>query len=204
MSQRLTRPLRSVTVEGMNPDLSGNGGQDATAPTVRDVIELLEVLWNKGRDITSPAPVSSSQLRVLYVLDGAQGINLRTLGEVLGSAPSSVSRMCDRLHALGFIERSLSSTSRRELELRLSSQGESYLKELRTRRESALSDVISGMTGTDRAALVRGLHGFRAAVEPSDGSSAELSAGASVRPAIGSADGTARESGRRDDAAESA
>lgn len=203
MSQRLTRPLRSVTVEGMNPDLSGNGGQDA-APTVRDVIELLEVLWNKGRDITSPAPVSSSQLRVLYVLDGAQGINLRTLGEVLGSAPSSVSRMCDRLHALGFIERSLSSTSRRELELRLSSQGESYLKELRTRRESALSDVISGMTGTDRAALVRGLHGFRAAVESSDGSSAELSGGASVGPAIGSADGTARESGRRDDAAESA
>ncbi|WP_079107147.1 MarR family winged helix-turn-helix transcriptional regulator [Streptomyces sp. NRRL S-1521] len=187
----------------MNPDLSGNGGQDA-APTVRDVIELLEVLWNKGRDITSPAPVSSSQLRVLYVLDGAQGINLRTLGEVLGSAPSSVSRMCDRLHALGFIERSLSSTSRRELELRLSSQGESYLKELRTRRESALSDVISGMTGTDRAALVRGLHGFRAAVESSDGSSAELSGGASVGPAIGSADGTARESGRRDDAAESA
>lgn len=203
MSQRLTRPLRSVTVEGMNPDLSGNGGQDA-APTVRDVIELLEVLWNKGRDITSPAPVSSSQLRVLYVLDGAQGINLRTLGEVLGSAPSSVSRMCDRLHALGFIERSLSATSRRELELRLSSQGESYLKELRTRRESALSDVISGMTGTDRAALVRGLHGFRAAVESSDGSSAELSGGASVGPAIGSADGTARESGRRDDAAESA
>ncbi|THC50057.1 MarR family transcriptional regulator [Streptomyces sp. A1499] len=187
----------------MNPDLSGNGGQDA-APTVRDVIELLEVLWNKGRDITSPAPVSSSQLRVLYVLDGAQGINLRTLGEVLGSAPSSVSRMCDRLHALGFIERSLSATSRRELELRLSSQGESYLKELRTRRESALSDVISGMTGTDRAALVRGLHGFRAAVESSDGSSAELSGGASVGPAIGSADGTARESGRRDDAAESA
>ncbi|WP_369212822.1 MarR family winged helix-turn-helix transcriptional regulator [Streptomyces flavofungini] len=151
----------------MNPDLSGKDGQEAAAPAVRDVIELLEVLWNKGRDITSPAPVSSSQLRVLYVLDGAQGINLRTLGEVLGSAPSSVSRMCDRLHALGFIERSLSSASRRELELRLSSQGESYLKELRTRRESALFDVISGMSRTDRAALERGLRGFRSAVESS-------------------------------------
>ncbi|MEV0126087.1 MarR family transcriptional regulator [Streptomyces sp. NPDC050703] len=188
----------------MNPDLSGQDGRDAAAPAVRDVIELLEVLWNRGRDITSPAPVSSSQLRVLYVLDGARGINLRTLGEVLGSAPSSVSRMCDRLHALGFIERSLSSASRRELELRLSSQGESYLKDLRTRRESALLDVISGMTGTDRAALVRGLSGFRAAVESSDASSAELSAGSPVGPAIGSADETVRESGRRDDTAESA
>ncbi|WP_037896052.1 MarR family winged helix-turn-helix transcriptional regulator [Streptomyces sp. NRRL S-920] len=149
----------------MNPDLAGSSDQDAAAHAVRDVIELLEVLWNKGRDITTTAPVSSSQLRVLYILDGARGINLRTLGEVLGSAPSSVSRMCDRLHALGFIERSLSSASRRELELRLSGQGESYLKELRARRESALFEVISGMTAADRAALEKGLSGFRSAVE---------------------------------------
>ncbi|AZM51878.1 MarR family transcriptional regulator [Streptomyces sp. WAC 01529] len=165
MSQRLTRPLRSVTVEGMNPVPADNGDREAAAHAVRDVIELLEVLWNKGRDITTTAPVSSSQLRVLYVLHGAQGINLRTLGEVLGSAPSSVSRMCDRLHALGFIERSLSSASRRELELRLSGKGESYLKELRARRESALLEVISDMTRTDRAALEKGLSGFREAVE---------------------------------------
>ncbi|MGW0532382.1 MarR family winged helix-turn-helix transcriptional regulator [Streptomyces sp. NPDC003032] len=166
----------------MNPDLSGSGDQDAAAHAVRDVTELLEVLWNKGREITSSAPVSSSQLRVLYVLDGAQGINLRTLGEVLGSAPSSVSRMCDRLHALGFIERSLSSASRRELELRLSGRGESYLKELRARRESALLDVISGMTGTDLAALEKGLSGFRTAVEET-GPKSGAAAGGTVESA---------------------
>ncbi|WNI18972.1 MarR family winged helix-turn-helix transcriptional regulator [Actinacidiphila sp. ITFR-21] len=138
--------------------------RDGAAFAAREVVELLEVLWTQDRDMTSTAPVSSSQLKVLYVLDRDEGINLRTLGEVLGSAPSSVSRMCDRLHALGFIERSLSTASRRELELRLSGRGESYLAELRARREASLLHFISAMSPADRAALVAGLNGFRSAV----------------------------------------
>ncbi|WP_055564178.1 MarR family winged helix-turn-helix transcriptional regulator [Streptomyces atriruber] len=149
----------------MNSEASVRDDQGAATHAAREVIELLEVLWSRGRDIAPTAPVSSSQLRVLYVLDGAQGINLRTLGEFLGSAPSSVSRMCDRLHALGFIERSLSSASRRELELRLSSRGENYLNELRARRESGLLDAISAMRPAERTALVKGLSGFQRAVE---------------------------------------
>ncbi|MFF9869726.1 MarR family winged helix-turn-helix transcriptional regulator [Streptomyces sp. NPDC013953] len=164
MSQRLTRPLRTVPAEDGRPDDAPSPGRDAAAHAAREVIELLEVLWNKGRDMTSSAPVSSSQLRVLYILERDQPINLRTLGEVLGSAPSSVSRMCDRLDALGFIERSPSSASRRELELRLSSRGDSYLKTLRGRREAALLDVISSMPPAERAALAAGLSSFRLAV----------------------------------------
>ncbi|ORT55649.1 MarR family transcriptional regulator [Streptomyces sp. CB03238] len=149
----------------MHSATSASADRDAAAQAAREVIELLEVLWNKGRDTTSAAPVSTSQLRVLYILERDQPINLRTLGEVLGSAPSSVSRMCDRLDALGFVERSPSSASRRELELRLSSRGEGYLKDLRARREAALLDVISAMPPAERAALAAGLSSFRLAVE---------------------------------------
>ncbi|MGW7428232.1 MarR family winged helix-turn-helix transcriptional regulator [Streptomyces sp. NPDC054861] len=158
------------------------GDRDAAAQTTREVIELLEVLWSQGRDATSTAPVSSSQLRVLYALDRNRGINLRTLGEALSSAPSSVSRMCDRLHALGFIKRSLSSASRRELELRLSSRGESYLKDLRARRERALLEIITDMAVEDRAALARGLAGFGRSVE-STGSKGEEPSGKAAESA---------------------
>ncbi|MER7660871.1 MULTISPECIES: MarR family transcriptional regulator [unclassified Streptomyces] len=156
----------------MHSETSSNDDRAAAVHAAREVIELLEVLWHKGRDATSTAPVSSSQLRVLYILDRDQPMNLRTLGEVLGSAPSSVSRMCDRLDALGFIQRSPSSASRRELELRLSGRGESYLRDLRIRREGALLEVISSMTSAERTALVEGLGGFRFAFEgaaPKDG-----------------------------------
>ncbi len=164
MSQRLTGPLSDIPVESAHSESVGDD-REAAAQMVREVTELLEVLWNRGRDSVSTAPVSSSQLRALYVLDHAGGINLRTLGEVLGSAPSSASRMCDRLQALGFIERSLSSTSRREVTLRLTGRGRTYLADLRARRESALTELISAMDPAARASLTRGLVDFGRAAD---------------------------------------
>ncbi|WP_405776814.1 MarR family winged helix-turn-helix transcriptional regulator [Streptomyces sp. NBC_00859] len=144
---------------------ASNSRPQPAADVSSEVIELLEVLWEHGRDAVSPAPVSTSQLRVLYTLDREEGINQRSLGEVLGAAPSSVSRLCDRLQALGFVERSPSPVSRRELELRLTAQGRTYLRDLRAQREEALLAAIATMPAATRQALVEGLTGFRHALE---------------------------------------
>jgi DNA-binding MarR family transcriptional regulator len=124
-----------------------------------DVIEVLEVLWERGRD-TASTPVSPSQLRVLYALERVEGINLRTLGELLHSAPPSVSRLCDRLKGLGLVERSPSPVSRRELELRLTTSGKSYLRELREKRELDLTAVLGAMSPARREDLLTGLQGL--------------------------------------------
>ncbi|WP_394813341.1 MarR family winged helix-turn-helix transcriptional regulator [Streptomyces johnsoniae] len=147
----------------MNPP-SPHRSSDATACAVSEMIELLEILWERGRDAASPAPVSSSQLRVLYILERDEGINLRNLGRLLGAAPSSVSRLCDRLQAVGFVERTTSQTSRRELELWLTPSGRRFLAELRARREVALRSAIAAMPPAARTALTEGLAGFRTAV----------------------------------------
>ncbi|GGY77072.1 MarR family winged helix-turn-helix transcriptional regulator [Streptomyces omiyaensis] len=149
-----------------DPDPSSREPQQ-TAEAARELIELLEVLWERGRDMVSATPVSASQLRVLYSLDREEGISLRTLGELLGSAPPSVSRMCDRLEALGFVRRLPSPVSRRQLELHLTVHGKAYLRGLRAQREEALLAVIAGMSPTSRKALLRGLAGFQEAVEGS-------------------------------------
>ncbi|MFF5567550.1 MarR family winged helix-turn-helix transcriptional regulator [Streptomyces sp. NPDC012623] len=149
---------------GVDLSASHRESHDA-AQAAREVIELLEMLWERGRDAVSPAPVSTSQLRVLYVLERGDGINLRTLGEALGAAPSSASRLCDRLQALGFIERAPSEVNRRERQLRLTSRGESYLLDLRVRREEALLSAIATLPPTTRRALTEGLTGFRGAVD---------------------------------------
>ncbi|MGW1895042.1 MarR family transcriptional regulator [Streptomyces sp. NPDC002004] len=141
--------------------------QDESVEAARELIELLEVLWERGRDMAS-TPVSASQLRVLYSLDREEGINLRTLGELLGAAPPSVSRLCDRIEALGFIRRETSPVSRRELELHLTSSGRAFLEELRSRREAALWDVISRMKPSARKALLTGLTGFQDALHESE------------------------------------
>lgn len=164
MPQRLPRRLKTVPVESGHFDEGSAGRPEAAAFAAREAIEVLEVLWGQSRDLAPTAPVSTSQLRVLYILADNDGINLRALGEELGSAPSSVSRMCDRLHALDFIERTPSSNSRREVELRLSGKGTRYLKDLRARREASLAEVVAGMTPAERSAFAQGLACFRSAV----------------------------------------
>lgn len=139
--------------------------RDASAET--EFIELVEVLWERGREPVATGQVSPSQLRVLYTLDREAGINLRRLAEILGSASPSVSRLCDRLQATGFVERTPSPVSRRELELRLTGHGREYLADLRMRRENVLMSTIDAMPPTARRALLEGLRGFRNAAASS-------------------------------------
>ncbi|MEU9002849.1 MarR family winged helix-turn-helix transcriptional regulator [Streptomyces sp. NPDC059982] len=126
--------------------------------------ELLEVLRARGQDAAAPA-VSPSQMRALLVVEHSAGINLRTLGAVLGSRPPSVTRLCDRLEAMGLLTRSTSPTSRREIELRLTVRGAALLEEQRTIRLREMSAVLGRMEPAALDALVAGLTAFREAAD---------------------------------------
>ncbi|MFF9279003.1 MarR family transcriptional regulator [Streptomyces griseosporeus] len=119
-------------------------------------VELLEVVWGRA----STAPTSASQLRALHILEHNDGINLRTLAEFLASTPPSTSRLCDRLHAAGFVERKMSPEDRREVRLHLSSRGRAFLADLRERRERELQKVLADMPAAQRIALLEGLESF--------------------------------------------
>ena len=138
---------------------SSNPRPDEVARVTSEAAELLEVVWGRA----STAPVSASQLRVLFILEHNDGINLRMLADALGSTPPSTSRLCDRLEAVGFVERHASAASRRELCLRLSRRGRSYLVDLRARRERALRSVLEQRPAANRPAVVDGVEAFCAA-----------------------------------------
>ncbi|MFE2880598.1 MarR family winged helix-turn-helix transcriptional regulator [Streptomyces roseus] len=129
-----------------------------------ELIELLEVVWERSRDTVSAPPVSSAQARVLFLVDGNGGINLRELGRLLEAAPPSVTRLCDRLQAVGFLERHPGSDDRREVLLRLTPAGRAYLARLRASRQEALARAMAAMSPASRTALAAGLAGFRSAV----------------------------------------
>ncbi|WP_308286457.1 MarR family winged helix-turn-helix transcriptional regulator [Streptomyces griseorubiginosus] len=130
-----------------------------TARVTARAAELLEVLWGRA----STAPVSASQLRVLFILEHNEGINLRTLADALGSTPPSTSRLCDRLQAVGFVERRTPLTNRRELQLHLSRHGRAFLTDLRLRRETTLQSVLDRMPADRRISLLDSLEAFCAA-----------------------------------------
>jgi DNA-binding MarR family transcriptional regulator len=149
----LRQACQSVTV---NPSEREQQRADA-ARVASDAVELLEVLW--GRAVTGP--VSASQLRAMFILEQNDGINLRTLAGAMDSTPPSVSRLCDRLEAMGAIERTPSPASRREVRLHLSKSGLALMDELRARRVEELQRVLARMPSGKRQALVRGLEAFR-------------------------------------------
>ncbi|MGW3009261.1 MarR family winged helix-turn-helix transcriptional regulator [Streptomyces sp. NPDC001219] len=125
--------------------------------------ELLEVLWGHGQEAARSAEVSPSQLRALLVLEKREGTNLRTLAAALASRPPAVSRLCDRLEAMGLAERGPSATSRREVELRLSLRGRVLLEEYRAARSREITATLERMDPSDVAKLAAGLEAFHTA-----------------------------------------
>ncbi|MEW1612811.1 MULTISPECIES: MarR family transcriptional regulator [unclassified Streptomyces] len=140
--------------------------------------ELLEVLWGRGQEAASSGTVSPSQLRALLVIERQEGTNLRSLGAALGSRAPSVSRLCDRMEAMGLVQRAPSPTSRREVELRLSLRGRALLEEYRALRGREVSAVLDRMEPAAVAALAEGLAAFHVAaserLSPETGASASL------------------------------
>ncbi|MFG2342361.1 MarR family winged helix-turn-helix transcriptional regulator [Streptomyces yangpuensis] len=137
----------------------------SAAAQMSELIELLEVVWERGRDTASAPPVSSAQARVLFLVEANGRLNLRELGRLLEAAPPSVTRLCDRLQAVGFLERHPGADDRREVLLRLTPAGRTYLERLRARRQEVLAEAMAAMPEASRAALATGLADFCAAVE---------------------------------------
>ncbi|WP_333770733.1 MarR family winged helix-turn-helix transcriptional regulator [Streptomyces sp. IBSBF 2435] len=132
------------------------------AARTAEIIELLEILWERRRDI-SPAPVSAAQLRVLYILERDECLNVGGLAAALGASAPSTSRLCDRLEALGFVARSPNSANRREKDLRLADAGRAHLRQLRLWREAELQKTIAAMPPEAQVDLLRGIQAFRTA-----------------------------------------
>ncbi|RSS48702.1 MarR family transcriptional regulator [Streptomyces sp. WAC07061] len=132
------------------------------AAALASAAEVLAVLYARGQDDVAPA-VSPSQLRALLAVEGAEGVNLRALGDVLGSRPSSVTRLCDRLEAMGLLVRSPHPSRRREVEVRLTPRGRALLDQRRAVQVRELSAVLGRMAPEAVDSLVAGLAAFREA-----------------------------------------
>ncbi|MFF0217639.1 MarR family winged helix-turn-helix transcriptional regulator [Streptomyces vinaceus] len=152
------------------PDAAPSGIVHEATQSAGSLTELLDVMWEYARNSTADAtaPGSASQLRLMYVVDRQDGIRMRTVCQQLASAPPTVTRMCDRLQAIGFLERMASPDSGREIALRLTPAGKRHLQRIRERRDSMLHRAIDNMPSAERRALAKGLAGLTAQLHATD------------------------------------
>ncbi|MFD6289745.1 MarR family winged helix-turn-helix transcriptional regulator [Streptomyces sp. NPDC060205] len=151
------------------PDLVPRRSSREAARSTGGVTELLGLMWERTGRATAAAPASPSQLRLMYLVESEEGVRMRVVCEQLAAAPPSVSRLCDRLQAIGFLERLPCPVSGREVTIRLTAAGRAHLRHVREQRETMLRQAMDAMSDAERHALAEGLAALHAQLLAADG-----------------------------------
>jgi DNA-binding MarR family transcriptional regulator len=136
--------------------MSPNTPDDALLTLARNMIGLAT------RAADQLGQVSVVQLRSLTMLRELQPASLVQLAEGIGVTPSTTSRLVDRLVAARFVERRPSPESRRQIELRLSPEGEATLNRYDALRLAGLTNALEQLPESRRDAVVDALAEFGA------------------------------------------
>jgi DNA-binding MarR family transcriptional regulator len=137
----------------------------SVAASVEAAAEALVTVLEAART-RQGSPVSPTQVRVLSIISTRPDTNVNRLAEMLDVVPSSASRLCDRLEAVGLLRRASDQRDRREVRLVLTSAGRTVLRELRERRTRAIQAVLDRMPHRAQHELLLSLLAFgRAATQ---------------------------------------
>ena len=107
--------------------------------------------------------VTLQQFRALVVIGSAARTTVSDLAAVLGTHPTSVTRLCDRLVRKRLLRRSEGVSDRREVDLVLTASGRRLLEGVTARRRADLAAITAGMAPGEADAAVTALRAFAAA-----------------------------------------
>lgn len=110
--------------------------------------------------------VSLPQWRLLVVLAAGGPMPLRQAAQALGTASSSLSRMADRLAAIGLVERRASPASRRSVLLALSGRGARLVARVDRQRAREIAAILTQLPPGHRRELVQALELFSELATP--------------------------------------
>jgi len=97
--------------------------------------------------------LSPADAGVLRMLGRQPGMSQRALADRLGSPPSRMVAVIDRLEARGLVTRTRSASDRRNYELSLTAAGSDTLAQLRRIAERHDSDLLAALSPSQSAAL---------------------------------------------------
>ncbi|MFI6522793.1 MarR family winged helix-turn-helix transcriptional regulator [Spirillospora sp. NPDC050679] len=150
--------------EAGGPGITGDGVVDAY-----DVDEVTSAMLTASRLLVAISArslaavedaVTLPQFRLLVVLSTQGPAKLVTLADLLNVNPSTAMRMVDRLVAAGFVERTASPTSGREVRISLTAAGRAVVDHVTERRRVEIAQVVARMPVSQRRSLVQALRAF--------------------------------------------
>jgi DNA-binding MarR family transcriptional regulator len=143
------------------------GDADAVTTAVLTASRLLIAISVRSLNVV-PARVTVPQFRMLVVLATHGETKVVALAEDLGVNPSTAMRMAERLGAAGLIDRRVNPVSRREVLLRLTSEGRRVVDDVTARRRGEIAVIVARLSPAQRTDLIAALTAFtEAGGEPS-------------------------------------
>lgn len=149
---------------GMSDDLG-------TVVTSRD--EVIEALLTASRALVAiagrclaelDADVTMAQSRALIVLASRGPQRIIDIAADLAVAPSTATRMCDRLVRKGLMRRSRRAADRREVRLSLTPAGRDLVTDITRRRRAELARVVQAIPAVAHEQLITSLRSLNDAV----------------------------------------
>lgn len=110
--------------------------------------------------------LSVPQFRSLGYLSRETGASLSAVAEHVGLTLPSMSKMIDGLVARHLVDRGISTRDRRQVTLTLSPRGRATLRTARARAQAHLADMLSALSETERATVIRAMRVLRPVFEP--------------------------------------
>lgn len=111
--------------------------------------------------------VTLPQFRALVLLDGHGAMTVAELAAALGVAPSTASRMCDRLVAKKLVRRALDRSNRRRVRLTLHAAGRELIAASTKRRKQQIARLVRTIPAEERVRLSAALGMLVAAADSS-------------------------------------
>jgi DNA-binding MarR family transcriptional regulator len=138
------------------------------AQEVLDVVPLImrairtEMRSRRSPDLTVP------QFRTLVFLNNNPGASLSCVADYLGLTPPSTSKMMDGLVQRNLVIRQASSTDRRRITLKLTSDGQSILGAAHHGTQTKLAEILSALPPADCGQIVRSMQILRPLFTPGE------------------------------------
>lgn len=126
---------------------------------VGDLVEVSRLLVSvayrslAAADTDPGEPVLLPQFRAMAVLARYGPCTAGGLSEALGQHGSTVTRLCDKLVARGWVSRQNRPENRREVELDLTEDGRRVVQQVLTARANELEQILRRLRKADRRAL---------------------------------------------------
>lgn len=142
-----------------------SAARDAMGAEVEAVLAASRTLVGVAARSLAPVEetVSVNQFRALIIVASRGPMHSAALAEAMGLHPSNATRACDRLVALGLLDRRDNPADRRHLLLSLTDDGRKMVRSVTNRRRREIREILGRMPAADRRQLAAALAAFAGA-----------------------------------------